>query len=154
MKKKYLLITFLAITSLSFSQNITGKWNFESILPDSIQSGNNLKAISYGDVMQINENGNFHYKITKENLIADGTWELIGNNLSLHYIIPKDTTRNYQITIDETSLVLNENGINFAFKKIKPITVATSGMNINSIFRGILGVISLLLIAFLFSNRI
>ena len=117
MKKKYLFIAFLTIASFSCAQNITGKWNFQSILPDSIQSGENLKVISDGDSMQINENGSFHYEIAKENLIANGTWKLIDNNLSLHYTLPKDTTRDYQITTNETSLTLNENGINFTFQR-------------------------------------
>ena len=78
MKKKCLLIAFLAIASFSFSQNISGTWNFQSILPDSIQTGENLKVISDGDAMQINEDGSFHYEITKENLIAHGAWEWIG----------------------------------------------------------------------------
>ena len=44
MKRKYLLIPFLIITSFSFSQNITGKWNFKSILPESTQ-------ISWDDII-------------------------------------------------------------------------------------------------------
>lgn len=154
MKKKYLLFYFLIISSLSFSQNIIGKWNFTSILHDSTKSGQNLKSISKGDAIEIKENGNFHYEIRKENLIAHGTWTLKENYLSLNYKLPKDTIRNYKITIDQTSLVLNENGINFSFEKAaikseKPI----SGINLISFFRGVLGIICLLAIAFLFSKN-
>ena len=155
MRKISLLITFFGVAFFSFSQSISGKWNFQSILPDTIKAGENLKNISDGDAMQINEDGSFHYEIAKENLIANGSWELVENNLSLHYILPDNTTRNYQITTDKTSLVLNENGINFSFQKdeVKPEIITTSGVTLTSIFRGLLGLISLLLIAFLFSRN-
>ena len=67
----------------------------------------------------------------------------------------KDTTKNYQINADTISLVLNENGINLALTKaeIIPKPLETSGITINSILRGILGIFSLLLIAFLFSRN-
>ncbi|MEC7646163.1 MAG: nucleoside transporter C-terminal domain-containing protein [Bacteroidota bacterium] len=154
MKKKYLLIYFLIISSLSFSQNIIGKWDFKSILHESTKNGQNLKRISEGDAIEITENGDFHYEIREENLIAHGTWTLRGNYLSLNYNLPKDTIRNYKITIDKTSLILNENGINFSFEKaaLKSIT-PTSGISLTSIFRGILGIISLLAVAFLFSKN-
>ena len=155
MKRICLLITLLAITFFSFSQSISGKWNFKSILSDTTETGQNLKDISDGDAMQINQNGSFHYEIARENLIANGSWELEGDKLSLHYTLPNKTTRNYQITTDKTSLVLNENGINFSFQKekAKPIMVKTSGITLNSIFRGLIGLISLLTIAFIFSKN-
>ena len=67
MKKIYLLIVFFGIAFFAFSQNISGKWNFQSILPDTINAGENLKNISDGDAMRINEDGSFHYEIAKEN---------------------------------------------------------------------------------------
>ena len=93
MNKKFILFLLLAISFNSYSQAITGKWDFSSILPDTIENGKNLKNISTGDVMEINSNGNFNYKIVKENLIANGTWELTKNKLTLYYILPKKTTR-------------------------------------------------------------
>jgi len=154
MKKKYLLIYFLIISSLSFSQNIIGKWDFKSILHESTKNGQNLKSISEGDAIEITENGDFHYEIREENLIAHGTWTLKGNYLSLNYNLPKDTIRNYKITIDKTSLILNENGINFSFEKATlKSTTPKSGISLTSIFRGMLGIISLLAVAFLFSKN-
>ncbi len=155
MKKLFLLIPFLMISFFSLSQNINSTWKFQSILPDTLETGKNLKQLSDKDIFQINEDGSFHYEIEKENLIANGSWKLEGNLLSLHYKLPKDTTRYYQITHDETSLILNENRINFSFirQNIEPIIIATSGISINSISRGILGIIALLIIAFLFSRN-
>ena len=153
--KKYFLFIFLFFTSLSFSQEIIGTWDFDYILADSIDSGENLKPISDGDVMQINEDGSFHYEIANADLIADGTWYLEGSNLSFNYTLPKEMTRFYQISISENSLILNENSVNYAFTKseIIPEEIVTSAITINSISRGILGIFSLLLIAFLFSRN-
>ena len=155
MRKFYLFLIFCIFSTLSFSQNIVGEWDFDYILPDSIETGENLKPISGGDAMKINDDGSFYYEISEAKLIADGSWSLEGKNLSFHYTLPKEMTRTYRITSDENSLVLNENGINYAFKKtvIAPTTVATSGISSSSISRGILGLISLLLIAFLFSRN-
>lgn len=153
--KKYFLFIFLFFTSFSFSQKIIGTWNFDYILADSLDSGENLKSISEDDVMQINEDGSFHYEITNADLIAEGSWALNENLLSFNYTLPKEMTRIYQVSISENSLVLNEKSINYAFTKseIIPEEIVTSGITINSIFRGILGIISLLLIAFLFSRN-
>ena len=154
MRKKILFI-FLFITSFSFSQEIVGKWDFDYILPDTIETGENLKPISESDAMQINDDGSFHYEISEAELIADGNWNLEGKNLSFHYTLPKKMIRTYHITLDKISLVLNENNVNYAFKKtvIAPTIVTTSGISFSSISRGILGLISLLVIAFLFSRN-
>ena len=155
MKRFFLIFSFAIISLFSFSQNIEGKWNFDYILPETIEIGENLKPISDGDAMQINTDGSFHYKISEAELIADGSWELNENNLSFHYTFPEKITRTYKIISNENSLVLNENGINYAFlrSEIAPAIIATSGITLTSIFRGILGLISLLLIAFLFSRN-
>ena len=153
--KKYFLFIFLFSTSFSFSQEIIGEWDFDYILPDSTESGENLKPISENDVMQINEDGSFHYEIANADLIAEGSWELNENLLSFNYTLPKEMTRIYQVSVSENSLVLNESSINYAFTKseIIPEAIVTSGITINSISRGILGIFSLLLIAFLFSRN-
>ena len=154
MKKSFLLITFLSLTFFTFSQNIISKWNFKSIIPDSIENGIDLKAISELDAMQINKDGSFNYEIKNESIIAYGTWELVNNKLSLHYDSPKKITREYKITTKENTLILNENGINYTFTKYEdPIIITNSENTMNSIFRGIIGLISLLLIAFLFSRN-
>tara|TARA_B100001758_G_scaffold247959_1_gene269193 strand:+ start:19072 stop:20724 length:1653 start_codon:yes stop_codon:yes gene_type:complete len=140
---------------VAFSQNIIGTWNFDYILPDTIKTGNNLKPISNEDVMEIHSDGSFNYAIAEAKLIANGTWDLQGDKLSLNYILPKEITRIYQISSEKKSLILNENGINYAFKKAitPPKAVATSGISVTSISRGFLGIISLLLIAFFFSKN-
>ncbi|MBC8266613.1 MAG: lipocalin family protein [Flavobacteriales bacterium] len=153
MKRFFFIFSFAIISLFSFSQNISGKWNFHSILPDSIETGENLKPITDSDFMLINNNGSFEYALSGINLVADGSWEIEENTLTLNYNKPTDTTRFYQITSSENNLVLNENGVNFTFKKATIAPIATSGFSVSSLFRGILGILSLLLIAFLFSRN-
>jgi CNT family concentrative nucleoside transporter len=153
MKKIYLFIIFVLCSIFSFSQDIVGKWNFDSILADSTGIGENLKPIAEGDFMQINEDGSFNYTLTAIPLEANGSWELSENTLTLNYKNPSDTTRFYNITVSKNTLVLNEDGVNFSFQRDIVAPIATSGFSITSLFRGILGIISLLLIAFLFSRN-
>jgi CNT family concentrative nucleoside transporter len=153
MRKIFLLITFFTLSIFSFSQDIVGQWNFNYILADSIETGENLKPISEGDFMQINEDGSFNYTLTAIPLEANGSWELSENTLTLNYKNPSDTTRFYNITLSKNALVLNEDGINFSFQREVLAPIATSGFSITSLFRGLLGIISLLLIAFLFSRN-
>ena len=150
MKKIILFICFVFSLS-SFGQNIEGNWKFDFILPESQEIGENLKPVTENDEMIINEDGSFNYEIKKINLEAVGNWELQGDLLSLHYSSPIDTIRFYKISVSDNSLVLNENGINYAFKRSD--TKFSSGFSISSVFRGLLGIISLLLIAFLFSRN-
>tara|TARA_B100001142_G_C14314307_1_gene647869 strand:+ start:88 stop:1767 length:1680 start_codon:yes stop_codon:yes gene_type:complete len=160
MREFCLMILFCICTFQSISQNINGEWGFDYIRYDTILEGDNLKPISDDDFLKISEDGKFHYEISAINLIAYGEWKLTENNLLFHYKSPENITRNYKISLSDSLLILNENGINFSFKKIKTSTsniLETIGPSLSKIIRGLLGIISLLLIAFLFSkdrNRI
>ena len=94
MKRFFLIFSFAIISLFSFSQSIEGKWNFDYILPETIELGENLKPISDGDAMQINADGSFHYKISEAELIADGSWELNENYLiavdSNYFVFPNN----------------------------------------------------------------
>ena len=162
MRKIFLLITFFTLSIFSFSQDIVGKWNYDYILPDTVKSGKNLKTISEGDFMQINEDGTFSYELKKEKIKEKGRWEFdtVVLSLTFHYGPPNTEklhyhkTRVYKVKLQNNKLVLNIDNENYAFKKyIEPTIISTSGITRNSIFRGILGIISLLLIAFLFSRN-
>lgn len=135
------------------AQNIEGKWLFDSIRSENDDAQRDLKPIVEGDFMLIQKNGDFKYELSSIPLQAEGNWELKEGILSLQYTSPTDTIRYYKILLSENRLVLNENGINFSFQKAKIDTMITSGFSITSLFRGILGIISLLLIAFLFSRN-
>ena len=153
MLKRYLLLLTLLITSVSFAQNIEGKWLFESIRFEQDTTGKNLKPITKGDFLLIDKDGSFSYELSKIELIATGNWKLAENTLSFKYTLPADTVRFYNITLTETSLVLNENDINFSFHKEEKTKSASTGFSFNNLGRGVLGIASLLLIAFAFSRN-
>ncbi|MBT4737908.1 MAG: hypothetical protein HOO15_01680, partial [Flavobacteriales bacterium] len=137
--KKYFLFIFLFFTSFSFSQEIIGTWDFDYILPDSVESGKNLKIISDGDAMQINEDGTFSYELQEIKLSEKGRWSLdtVNSLLTYHYtnkkirffpnspnhheILNFNKPRTFKITLNNNRLVLNENGINYAFTKAEII---------------------------------
>lgn len=155
MRKFYFLIfvSFLSIPTVS--QDIIGNWNFNFILPDTVEFGENLKPLSSDDKMQINADFTFNYEISEANLVAKGEWKLQEGILYLHYDLPIDTIRFYHISLTKEALMLNENGINYAFIKegVNSSTITRSGFSLSSFFRGLLGIISLLLISFLFSTN-
>ncbi len=153
MKKICLFIIFVLCSLFTFSQNIEGKWLFESIRYEVDSTGKDLKPIADGDFMLINEDGTFEYALSAVPLKANGNWTLNKFALSFNYTEPKDTIRNYSTTLTKTHLILSENGVNFSFQRAVVVPTATSGFSISSLFRGILGIISLLLIAFLFSRN-
>ena len=153
MRKIILFFLLTCISATINAQDIKGKWLFESILSENQENQKNLKPISEGDFMIIKEDGLFEYQLKEIPLYARGSWELKENILSLKYNEPNDTVRSYTIIVSKNNLTLTENGINFSFKKDLPLTTKNSTFSFNSLLRGIIGVISLLLIGFLFSRN-
>ena len=146
MRRIFFLILFNVNSIFLFTQNIEGKWMFESILSINNPEKENLKPISSDDYIIFKSDKSFNYKISKINLFANGRWEITENLLILHYNQPNDTIRKYKIKITKKDLILTENGINYSFTKTK------KSLWIN-IARGLLGIVTLLFIAFLFSRN-
>ena len=146
MRRIFFLILFNVNSIFLFTQNIEGKWMFESILSINNPKKENLKPISSDDHIIFKSDKSFNYKISKINLFANGRWEITENLLILHYNQPNDTIRKYEIKITKKDLILTENGINYSFTKTK------KSLWIN-IARGLLGIVTLLFIAFLFSRN-
>ncbi|HIE73641.1 MAG TPA: Na+ dependent nucleoside transporter [Flavobacteriales bacterium] len=153
MNKIYFFIIFVLCSLFTFSQTIEGKWLFESIRYEIDSTGKDLKPITDGDCMFINEDGTFNYALSAVPLKANGSWKLNSSTLSFNYTEPKVPIRNYSTTITKTHLILSENGVNYSYQRAVVAPTITSGFSISSLFRGILGIISLLLIAFLFSRN-
>lgn len=152
LKRYFLLLTFL-ISSVSFAQNISQKWLFESICLANDSSKQNLKPIAEGDYMLLYEDGTFEYELSSIPLMAKGNWELDGQLLTYHYTAPSDTSRSYNITLSNTHLILEENGVNFTFKTANPIAKNKGGFSLTALLRGLLGIVTLTAIAFAFSRN-
>ena len=129
--------------------NYSSKWFFSEI--KSEKSSN--KKFNKNDYLLIKEDYSFEYKISNKNLFANGTWSLNKNDLVVfNYSIPSDTTRKYFIDYTEDKLILTENNIDYIFSK-QPLVSSTNTSLTNKILRGILGLISLIFLAFIFSRN-
>ena len=154
MRKHLLLILLLFCSIKVTAQETSGLWQFNSITNNF---GDTLLSVSEDDFMEIKSEGTFHYELkAKNNLVAKGTWDLTDDLLCFNYTVPSDTIRCYTIQINGNELTLNENDVNFSFIKketIKAINEKTETSRLQNIIRGIIGLTSLLLIAFACSRN-
>ncbi len=164
--KKFLLILVVVLTQIvSFGQDLEKKWQFSGVENDQ---GESMFFINpEKDHLTLSE-GAFLYELeAKENLKASGDYMFQNKLLVFYYTHPKDTIRRYKITEHtDSTLVFTEKGVHYKFiaaavnKEVMPITtekvdtiIPSEGYSITSIWRGVLGMITLLFIAFLFSNN-
>ena len=126
--------------------NYSSKWFFSEIKSEKSSNTEFKKS----DYLLINSDNTFEYNISKKNLFAKGSWEITTNNIVFNYSLPSDTSREYLIDYTEDKLILIENNVNYIFLKTRKI--AESKPILNNVFRGFLGLISLIFLAFLFSR--
>ena len=162
MKKHIVGILFL-ISLITVGQSIEKDWKFESIKNNS---GVSLVNVTPSDSFSLKD-GEFNYSLlSKDSLVAKGSYIHQNNLLTLNYSLPKDTVRSYKIVeITDSILTLSENETLYSFsaiKKSKEIAaieaenkiLPSKGFSMNSLWRGVLGMFVLLIISFLFSaNR-
>ena len=142
----FFLLFALSFTKISAEENIFGKWSFEAIFHEKSDKTENLKPIGPKDFLKINLDNSFEYKIDSLELEAKGNFTIENDILVLNYTSPKDTIRLYKLSIQKDRMTLIENDIIFEFKKIQKNWI-------NDIFRGILGLASLVLLLFAFSRN-
>ena len=161
--KKYITGILFLISLITVGQSIEKDWKFESIKNNS---GVSLVNVSPSDSFSLKD-GEFNYSLlSKDSLVAKGSYIHQNNLLTLNYSLPKDTVRSYKIVeITDSILTLSENETTYSFsaiKKSKEIAVIevnnkilpSKGFSMNSLWRGVLGMFVLLIISFLFSaNR-
>jgi CNT family concentrative nucleoside transporter len=88
------------------------------------------------------------------NRVNTGKWSLDDNILVFNYNQPSDTSREYKISLNNNQLILNESGVNYKFQKgIINSQLEKSEFKFKNLGRGILGIIVLIFIAFLFSKN-
>ena len=161
--KKYITGILFLISLITVGQSIEKDWKFESIKNNS---GVSLVNVNPTDSFIIKD-GAFNYSLlSKDSLVAKGSYIHQNNLLTLNYSLPKDTVRSYKIVeITDSILTLSENETTYSFsaiKKSKEIAtieaenkiLPSKGFSMNSLWRGVLGMFVLLIISFLFSaNR-
>mgnify|MGYP001207215749 FL=1 len=129
--------------------NYSSKWFFSEIKSEKSSD----KNFNKNDWLLINDDYSFEYNISKKKLFAQGSWSLNKNDLIVfNYFLPSDTTRKYFIDYTEDKLILTENDIDYIFSK-QPLVSSTNTSLTNKILRGILGLLSLIFLAFIFSRN-
>lgn len=161
---KALIAIIIGFSTLT-AQELEKTWQFDAI-EDS--TGSALFDITENDSIVFN-NGEFHYALgAKNNLKASGDYIYQNNLLVFYYSQPNDTIRRYKInTLTDSTLVFTEKGISYKFKTPKQVEnlasveqiedtatiIPSQGFSMDSLWRGVLGMVVLIFIAFLFSSN-
>ena len=155
MKRLLFILIFHSLTFSCFAEddpqvwlNYSSKWFFSEIKSIN-QSNTEFNDLDY---LEINNDQTFEYKISKKSLFAKGTWTTDGNNIILKYTLPTDTIREYLLDYSEDKLILTENNIDYVFTN-KPLVFSKNKSFTNKLLRGLLGLISLIILAFVFSRN-
>lgn len=164
MNKTWLCL-FLVIFGITttFSQSISKTWQLQSE-SDTAQSHS---LFTQNSILDLDDEGRF--EINDENAekrLARGDYIYQNNLLIFFYNTPKDSISNYRIAeLNDSSMVFTDSYGEYRFKEtlntteeILPVEMAremvpNQGVSINSIFRGAIGMLALLIIAFLFSTN-
>lgn len=157
-----LFLIFFGISSI-FSQNITKTWNFESVQDSTEKS---LFQLNPEEDSLILEDGSFEYSLSGEKTIkASGEYIFQNEVLVFFYNSPKDSVQSFKVSqFTDSTLVLTTGNKIYSLKKpqsiqeVLPVETAkeiipSKGISFESIWRGAVGMISLIVIAFLFSNN-
>ena len=165
--KKLITFILLCVSILTFGQSIEKKWNFSSI---NATDGSSLESIVPLSLL-LSDNSFKYFKDTNDSLQSEGNYIHQKNLLIFSFKQPKDTVRYYNVVeVTDTTLTLSEKNILYQFtSKTKANTIIDSvevtssktttivpsqGFSTESLWRGVLGMLSLLVVAFLFSaNR-
>ena len=160
--KKIFIFVFCLMSYLGFSQTIEQNWNFHSIEKE----GKEIIAIDESDAFHLKD-GKFKYTlVAKDSLQAEGTYIHQNNLLIFNYTKPTDTVRYYNISkLNDSLLSITENNVSYHFSLKENETVITSektevakvipnqGFSFTGLWRGVLGMLVLLFIAYLFSSN-
>ncbi|NJY61797.1 Na+ dependent nucleoside transporter [Salinimicrobium sp. CDJ15-81-2] len=158
-----LFLIFFGI-STTIAQTISKTWNFEAV-EDSTQ--NALFEVSPGNDYLKLDNGSFELKLTQsEAPAATGNYVFQNEVLVLFHDNPPDSIQNFRVTtLTDSTLVLSSRNAEYflsevpqTIEEVLPVETAkqmipNGGFTFESFWRGALGMISLILIAFLFSSN-
>jgi len=169
MRNLSITFLFLFLSTLTSAQELDTSWSFSSIQNQNKES---LFEIDSTDTFTLDK-GAFEYQLKAKDLKASGTYIRQNNLLIFNYQQPKDTIRYYNIvSLSDNRLILSEGGVYYTFSSVvaspeevvavtnieqpkENLIIPSQGFSVQSLWRGILGMIVLIIIAFLFSaNRL
>ena len=165
MKHFFLAFTaiFFGITTTALSQNIDKTWQIDAV---KNQEGINIYNVNAKtDSLQL-KNGEFLFSLkSKDSADASGNY-LVQNNLLIFYFdTPTEKVARYKISqLTDSTLVFGDKETSYIFKtpEVKQTTgteaategiIASEGFSTNSLMRGLLGMVVLLLLSFLLSTN-
>ncbi|CAM4239970.1 NupC/NupG family nucleoside CNT transporter [Gillisia limnaea] len=162
--KKYWLSLFFLLFGIFIiqAQTLSKNWSFQE-KEDSAQI---QQHFSNQDQLFLND-GRFEIKAAEvDSIKAQGDYLYQNNLLVFFYNPPNDTIRKFRVDeLSDTSLTISDHYTSYTFKetpqpieevipaKIAKEMIPSAGLSIESVWRGILGMIALLLIAFFFSSN-
>ena len=164
MKKFLFTITalFFGIT-ISLGQDLNGIWKFDSY----IKENTNFK-IPDTSVLKL-QDGVFEYTTSFPELKSAGNYIYQNNLILFYYSQPNDTIRKFQIeSVSDSTLVLTEKDIIYNYTNFNENKTAIAvsnktseidsiipnqGFSLDSLWRGVLGMVTLIFTAFLFSSN-
>lgn len=163
MKKFWCCLFFFLFTIFTvFSQSVSQNWILESI-EDTTEVQNDFFS---GDRLLLEEDGRFILTPAgSDSIRALGDYLYQNNLLVFFFDPPNDSIKKYRVSsLTEETLVLTDNINTYIFHEApQPIEevvpagqkeiLPSQGLSITSIWRGILGMFSLLLLAYLFSSN-
>lgn len=148
-----LLLFTLLVTPILQAQNIEGSWSV-----NDFQTEKENSILSASD--NIHLEGDTFFIRAKDSLIAQGIFEWEEQELTLQQLEPTDTIYHFQTNhLEEGDWHLQSGGTKVVLNKEKQHVVDTDkitpsmGFTFTSLWRGVLGIVSLLLIAILFSSN-
>nr|WP_025665167.1 MULTISPECIES: nucleoside transporter C-terminal domain-containing protein [Aquimarina] len=157
------VLTFLLslfVFSILSAQSIEKKWILEEV------NGNTEEtfAVKKGDYFSL-EQGRFSYAFNGASETLQGDYLQQNNLLLLFPETTQDSLIRYRVTtLTDSTLVISKNNISYTLstqkktEQVAPVTevsqlIPNQGFSLNSLWRGVLGMIVLLIIAFLFSSN-
>jgi len=158
----YCLFFFLFGIFAVHSQDLSKDWSFQS----AEKSGEIQNNFSPEDILSLTD-GHFEIKSASDETIkSQGDYLYQNNLLVFFYNPPNDTIRKFRILeISDSTLVISDNYNTYNFKErlqlleeVVPVQAAkqiipSTGISFNSLWRGLLGMLALLFIAYLFSSN-
>jgi len=163
------LMAIFFVVKSSYSQNLEKKWQIASVKDDNSIS---IYDIEPSDSFELKD-GDFKYQIESLDSLGTffGNYIRQNNLLILYYDSPNEDTQRFRLEeFTDSTLILTNNNYNFHLihKDGKPSVneanqsesdvdfvgiVPSQGFSINSLWRGILGMVCLILVAFIFSSN-
>ena len=154
MKNLFTLLAFLAIIPFAQAQEIEQKWKITTPLNSNTEATKNYESL-------LLKKGNFSWFRKKREQLS-GSYILQNNNLVFFYDTPQDSIQRFKVEkLTDSTLTLAQNGSKLSLKlptsedaqTTENQIIKSQGFTFTSFWRGVLGMFTLLIIAFLFSSN-